>query len=326
MKLFRSMFAWMLLASVAPVAVFAGLVLAALAGSASAPPLAPLLRAGGVAALLSFALAALLAAHQARRVAIPVRRCVAGALEIARGRFGSQVTGVPPRSEVADLAYTFNYMSRELAAYDGENRRLIGELEAGWLATIRSLASAIDAKDPHTRGHSGRVSELSVEVARELGLEGKTLDTVAWGGLLHDIGKIGVPEPVLGKRDSLTPDEQAVMRAHPTTGAEILRGVSFLDEAAKAVRHHHERWDGNGYPDALAGEEIPLVARIVGAADTFDACTSERPYQPAMPISQALAILARLRGAQLDPAVHDALVRVIRRRVEARPAAAAAAG
>jgi putative nucleotidyltransferase with HDIG domain len=281
------------------------------------------LQAAGAAAALSLALAAWIATVQARRVADPIRCCVTGALDIARGRFGTEVT-VTVKNEVADLAYTFNHMSRELASYDAENRRLIRELEAGWLSTIRSLASAIDAKDPYTRGHSGRVSELACEIARELGLEGKALDAAAWGGLLHDVGKIGVPEAILGKREVLTPAERAVMCAHPATGAEIVRGVAFLEDAARAVRSHHERWDGQGYPDRLAAEEIPLVARIVGAADTFDACTSERPYQPAMSTARALEVLAALRDAQLDPRVHDALVRVIRRREEAQPRASEA--
>jgi len=325
MRLFRSLFLWMLLAGALPIAAFTLLLVAALVGSHAAPPLGPVLKAAGGAAVLSLALAAWLAAVQARRVADPIRRCVAGALDIAQGRFGSQVT-VAVKHEVADLAYTFNHMSRVLESYDAENRRLIGELEAGWLATIRSLASAIDAKDPYTRGHSGRVSELAGELARELGLEGKALDAVAWGGLLHDVGKIGVPEPILGKRDSLTPAELEVMREHPAIGAEILRGVAFLHDAARAVRNHHERWDGHGYPDGLAGEEIPFVARIVGAADTFDACTSERPYQPAMTTARALEVMADLRGEQLDPRVHDALVRVIQRRADARERAAEAVG
>jgi putative nucleotidyltransferase with HDIG domain len=311
MRLFRSLFRWMLLASALPLAAFAAALLWALARHPSGSPFEPLVRAGALAGALALLVAALLAAGAARGVARPVRQCVTGALEIARGRFGHQVP-VEVKNEVGELAYTFNHMSRQLASYDAENRRLIAELEAGWLATIRSLASAIDAKDPSTRGHSQRVSDLALAVGRELSLAPHELEALSWGGLLHDVGKIGVPEAILGKRDALTAEERAVVREHPAIGAEIVRDVEFLRAAAPAVRSHHEWFDGRGYPDGLAGEAIPLVARVVGAADTFDACTSERPYQPAMTLDEALGVLARLRGTQLDPRVHDALVRVVR--------------
>lgn len=312
MRLSRTLFGWMFVASVVPLAAFALLLASGFADSGG-PPLGPMIRASLGAAALSLGAAALLSARVATKLAEPVRQCVTGALEIARGRFGHQVS-VSVRNEVGELAYTFNHMSRELATYDTENRRLLREVEEGSLATIRSLASAIDAKDPYTRGHSERVSALAAQIGRELGLAGRELDAVAWGGLLHDIGKIGVPEAVLGKCDSLTSAEREVMRAHPAIGAEILRGAAFLRDASAAVRSHHERWDGMGYPDGLAGEAIPLVARIVGAADTFDACTSDRPYQPAMSTERALEVMVALRGAQSDPRVLDALVAVVRRR------------
>jgi putative nucleotidyltransferase with HDIG domain len=320
MRLFRALFAWMLVASLVPLAGMLALVLLQPQGASAGS----LLRAGTITAALSLCVSAILAARVAARIADPVRGCVAGALEIARGRFGHEVP-VAVKNEIGDLAYTFNHMSRELAGYDAENRRLIAELEAGWVATITSLASAIDAKDPYTRGHSQRVSELAVEIGRELGLSGRELDALSWGGLLHDIGKIGVPEAILGKAAKLTDAEREVMRAHPEIGAEIVRGAEFLREGAKAVLHHHERWDGGGYPLRLAGEQIPLAARIVGAADTFDAITSDRPYQPAKTTGAALDILGRLRGTQLDPRVHDALVAVLRRRAGAAPEAAEAA-
>jgi putative nucleotidyltransferase with HDIG domain len=311
MRLFRSLFVWMLLASALPLAVFAAAFLWAIGSHPSDPPLGPLLRAAAVSGAVTLALAAAFAAVAARGLARPVREVVTGALEIARGHFGHQVR-VEVRNEVGELAYTFNHMSRELASYDAENRRLIGELEAGWLATTRSLVSAIDAKDPHTRGHSQRVAELAVAVGRELGLGAAELEALERGGLLHDVGKIGVPEAILGKRDALTAEERATMREHPAIGAAILCDAEFLRAAMPAVRSHHEWYDGRGYPDGLAGDEIPLVARIVAAADTFDACTSDRPYQPAMTRDEALEVLARLRGAQLDPRVHEALVRVVR--------------
>ncbi len=306
MRLFRSILLLMLLAGAVPSAVLGWI----LARQASVP-LESVLAAGLVALVVSAALSAWFA----RRLARPVKDCVRGALDIARGRFGRQVP-VTVRNEVGELAYTFNHMSRELESYDRENRQLIAALEAGYLATLRSLASAIDAKDPSTRGHSQRVSELAVAIGRELQLEEGVLKTLAYGGLLHDIGKIGVPEAILHKAGALAKDEMEQMRAHPAVGAEILRGVEFLRDAMPAVRSHHERWDGSGYPDGLAGEAIPLVARIVNAADTFDACTSLRPYQQVMTLQDALAVLHKLRGTQIDPAVCDALLRVAQRRAD----------
>jgi len=277
-----------------------------------------MLRSALVAALIALVLAMALSSWFARRLARPVAECVRGALDIARGRFGRQVQ-VTVKNEVGELAYTFNHMSRELESYDRENQQLIAALEAGYLATIRSLASAIDAKDPSTRGHSQRVAELSAAIGRELGLPEPDLKALAYGGLLHDVGKIGIPESILHKASSLAEHEMALMREHPAIGAEILRGVDFLRGALPAVRSHHERWDGTGYPDRLLGERIPLVARIVNAADTFDACTSVRPYQTVKDTAEAVGILVGLRGKQIDPAVCDALVRVIQ---SGRPAPA----
>lgn len=265
--------------------------------------------AGG---LLSFVLAVILGAWFARGISRPVSELVKGALEIARGHFGREVK-VEVKNEIGDLAYTFNHMSRELKSYDDENRRLIAALEAGYLDTIRSLAGAIDAKDAYTRGHNQRVAELAVEIGQEMRADDKTLRALAYGGLLHDVGKIGIPEPVLRKEVPLDEAEMLLMREHPVIGAEIVRGVEFLRDAVPAIRSHHERWDGAGYPDGLRGEAIPLVARIVNAADTWDACTSSRPYQPAMGAEEVVRILARLRGTQIDPTVHDALIAVLNR-------------
>lgn len=302
-----------LLSSAFPTAVAAGLLVARhglLDGRAAAV----------VAA--SLGLSAALAALVARGVTRPLAECVRAALEIARGRFGSQAH-LSARNEIGDLAYAFNHMSRELAAYDGENRRLIQALERGYLETIRSLAAAVDAKDPYTRGHSDRVAALSVEIGREMGFSGGALKTLEYGGILHDIGKIGIPDAILAKRGTLTLEEMALIRDHPAIGAEIVGGVEFLKDALPCVLSHHERWDGTGYPRGIAGANIPLLARIVNIADTWDACTSRRPYQEPIPTDVVVAILEGLRGAQTDPAVHDALLGVLRR-VGALPADSAA--
>jgi putative nucleotidyltransferase with HDIG domain len=308
-RLFRSVATLVLLASALPAALALALV------SRGHRPIDPDTLAAGSAAL---GLAALLAALVARRITSPLGEVVRGALEIARGRFGREVKAVG-RNELSDLAYTFNHMSRELASYDAENHRLIAALERGYLDTIRSLAAAVDAKDPYTRGHAARVATLSVEIGRELGLDGETLQALEYGGILHDIGKIGIPDAILSKAGTLAADEMEAIRAHPRIGAEIVQGVAFLAGALPAIRSHHERWDGSGYPDGLAGDAIPLIARILNVADTFDACTSRRPYQAPVTADEAEAILERLRGIQTDPAVHDALVRVLAsRRVSPR--------
>ncbi len=312
MRLFRSILVLTLVAALLPDVILGSILLRlrhqpggeALGGSALHVAIA-----FGFAVFLSIVLSAFFARWLTR----PVSACVRGALEIARGRFGHQVD-VTVRNEVGELAYAFNHMSRELESYDRHNRELLAAIEAGYLATLRSLASAIDAKDPSTHGHSQRVAELSLAIGHEMGVDAPTLKALSFGGLLHDIGKIGVAEAILHKAGRLDPAEIDRMREHPAIGAEILRGIEFLGLALPAVRSHHERWDGSGYPDGLAGEAIPMVARIVNAADTFDACTTPRSYQRTLSDEEALAVMARLRGAQVDPAVCDALVRVVQRR------------
>jgi HD-GYP domain-containing protein (c-di-GMP phosphodiesterase class II) len=310
MRLSRALLLLVLLASAAPILLLGWMLVEARGGVDAA---------AAAAVLACLALAAVAAGLLARSVTRPIAECVRGALEIARGRFGRQVS-VRAGNEIGDLAYTFNHMSRELASYDAENRRLIEALGQGYLDTIRSLASAIDAKDPYTHGHSQHVADLAVEIGREMGLAPEVIQALEYGGVLHDIGKIGMPDAILAKVTPLTADERDLARTHPGVGSEIVSGVKFLAAAAPAIRSHHERWDGKGYPEGLAGEDIPLVARIVNAADTWDACTSNRPYQKAFTAEEALAIMAGLRGTQLDPAVHDALVSVIRRRQSAQPA------
>jgi putative nucleotidyltransferase with HDIG domain len=303
MKLFRVLFLLVLLAAVAPLSLLA-LALRAKGIEVASPTLA-----AGLAAVL---LALLISLVMARRVTTPLDELVRGALDIARGRFGRQVVHAG-RTELSDLAYTFNFMSRQLERYDSDNTRLYEALERAYLETIRALASAIDAKDPYTRGHSDRVAKLAVEIGRELGLDDADLRVLEFSGILHDVGKIGIPEHVLQKPARLTPEEYLVVRSHAAIGAEIVEGVEFLKTAEPAIRHHHERWDGKGYPDGLAGEAIPLIARIINAADTWDACTSERPYHPARSATEVFSIMAQLRGAQLDPDVHDATLRVLLR-------------
>jgi len=263
--------------------------------------------------LMALGLAGLLSALFSRQLTRPIERFRSGAMELARGAFGVKVEATQ-NNELGDLARTFNYMSEQLAAYDAENRALYQSLEDGYLETIVALANSIDSKDSYTRGHSQRVADISVEIGRELGMNEIELRQLRYGGILHDVGKIGIVDAILCKQDRLTDDEMEVMRGHPEIGDQIIGAVTFLSAVRAAVRSHHERWDGSGYPDKLVGTDIPRIARIVACADTFDACTSTRPYQKAMPLDVAVGILDRLSGKQLDPDVVDALKRVLSER------------
>jgi len=178
--------------------------------------------------------------------------------------------------------------------------------------TVRSLVAALDARDRDTRGHSERVSELALEVALEIGVPEGSDDArnIQWGSLLHDVGKIAVPDAILRKPDSLSDEEWEIMRAHPVAGYEILRSVEFLAPAADIVLAHHERFDGSGYPARLAGDEIPLGARIFAIADAFDAMTSDRYYRAGVSAEETLAELVKHSGSQFDPAVVRAFLRV----------------
>ncbi|MDT0611691.1 HD-GYP domain-containing protein [Streptomyces lancefieldiae] len=180
-------------------------------------------------------------------------------------------------------------------------------------ATIRALVQAVDIKDGYTRGHSERVGQASMMIARELGMDDERVETLRFAGILHDVGKLGVPTRLLRKDGPLTPEERRVIELHPEYGHEMVRGIRFLGEARAAVLHHHERLDGSGYPYGLAGDRIPESARVVAVADAFDAMTSTRSYSRARPVAAAVAELERCAGAHFDPRMVGALVRALGR-------------
>lgn len=188
-------------------------------------------------------------------------------------------------------------------------------LKDGSLATIQALAAAVDAKDTYTQGHSQRVARYAAELAAYVGLSKADVDLVFTAGSLHDVGKIGVPDAILKKAGRLTDEERAVMETHPVLGEVIVRKAPQLAATLPGVRNHHERWDGKGYPDGLAGENIPLIARILAVADTFDAMTSDRPYREGMAWEVALEEIAKGAGTQLDPVLARAFVEMMRARV-----------
>jgi putative nucleotidyltransferase with HDIG domain len=180
-------------------------------------------------------------------------------------------------------------------------------------ATIRALVQAVDIKDGYTRGHSERVGQASMMIARELGMDDARVEVLRFAGILHDVGKLGVPTRLLRKDGPLTPEERRVIELHPEYGHEMVRGIGFLGEARAAVLHHHERLDGSGYPYGLRGGQIPESARVVAVADAFDAMTSTRSYRRARPVPAALEELERCAGAQFDPRMVAALAGALAR-------------
>ncbi len=197
--------------------------------------------------------------------------------------------------------------SETSAANPAELRRFAQE---GSFATIEALAAAVDAKDPYTEGHSRRVAEYARDLARFIGQKPEFVDLVFRSGTLHDVGKIGVPDAILKKPGRLDPEEQAIMETHPVLGELIALKAPQLQPLLPGVRHHHERFDGKGYPDQLAGEAIPLVARILAVADTYDAMTSDRPYRKGLAVEIALGEIAKGAGSQFDPGLAEAFVRM----------------
>lgn len=205
----------------------------------------------------------------------------------------------------ASQAQLMRYADDLRIAFQSERSRR-QELQRAYLDTIRMLAAATEARDPYTGGHLERVTGYTLAIARALGWSHEQLDQAEMGAILHDIGKIAIRDAVLRKTGPLLPEEWAHMRTHPEVGARILRGISFLEPIIPYVRHHHERFDGTGYPDGLAGEDIPIGGRLIAVADAFDAMTSTRPYRPARSDEVALAELRAGAGSQFDPQIVEA--------------------
>ncbi|MBE3129109.1 MAG: HD-GYP domain-containing protein, partial [Acidobacteria bacterium] len=184
-------------------------------------------------------------------------------------------------------------------------------LEEAYVSTVRVVAAAIDARDSYTHGHSTRVSELVVALARELGMSGQELDDIEISCLFHDVGKIKISDAILHKAGKLAPDEWEEMKKHAEYGAEILRKAPSLRRFIPAVRHHHEWYDGSGYPDGLSGERIPREAAIISLADAYDAMTSDRPYRQAMTKAKALNTIREFAGKQFSPDLTPVFLRTV---------------
>lgn len=224
-----------------------------------------------------------------------------------------EVTGVLTLGSKRPSAFTMDdFLTAEKLSYQIaialENARLVTGLEELFLGTLKTLSDVIDAKSPWTRGHSERVTRLAIELARELGIDQEEIGQIEIAGLLHDIGKIGTYETILDKPGQLTPDEKELIKKHPGKGAEILWPIKQLHHIIPAIRHHHEFYDGQGYPDGLKELEIPLMARILAVADTFDAMCADRPYRKGKPVNEVIDEVKRFSGSQFDPAVVKALL------------------
>jgi putative nucleotidyltransferase with HDIG domain len=218
------------------------------------------------------------------------------------------------RRDLIEPAETQAWLKQEIVQRGAELRRERGNLERISVATLEALVNALEAKDPYLRGHSARVADLSAMVASEMGLSDEQVENVRTAGRLHDIGKIGIRESVLHKHGPLTSEEFDHVKSHVLLGAQILAPLQHLREVISFVRSHHERHDGTGYPDGLVGDAIPLGARIIGAAEVFDALTTSRPYQDRMTQEEAVSRMRDLVGTVISPDVHRALGAVISRR------------
>jgi len=231
----------------------------------------------------------------------------------ARG-FGANLLALTPLAWLMSLIYQVAWWAALLFALPLYTTRVAYnqfiEMREMFTQTIGALAGAVDKRDPYTSKHSHRVKQIAVDIGREMRVTEPELEALEWGGLLHDVGKIGVPDSVLLKQERLTREERMIMNAHPVLGAEIIAPVTKLAPELPIIRHHHEWYNGSGYPDRLLGDEIPKLARILHVADAFEAMTAQRPYRMTpLTAEQALGELRKFAGIQFDPVVVDAFVR-----------------
>ncbi len=237
----------------------------------------------------------------------PVRELAAGAHRIAGGDF-SQRINVRSRTELGELGDSFNQMTDRLENFIEDLRNAAEDNRQLFLGTVKALAAAIDGKDPYTRGHSERVARFSIAIGESLGLPDDELEKLRISALLHDVGKIGIDDNILKKPAALTDEEYEIMKGHPQKGYKIMSQIPAMRDFLPGMHMHHEMMDGRGYPQGLKAEQIPMQARIVSVADTFDAMTTDRPYQQGMALEDALARIKTFIGTRYDETVVAALV------------------
>ena len=249
--------------------------------------------------LLSALIALLIGFFFARKLSHPVQELAAAAHRIAYGDFSKRIE-VRSKTELGDLGDSFNLMTDQIERYINELQSSARENRELFLGTVKSLAAAIDGKDPYTRGHSERVSRMSVAVAQRLGIPDDEVEKIRISALLHDVGKIGIDDNILKKPSALTEEEYEIMKEHPQKGYKIMSQIPAMKEFLPGMYMHHEMVNGQGYPQGLKGDEIPLMARIVAVADTFDAMTTDRPYQRAMKFEEAVNRIESYVGTRYD--------------------------
>ena len=247
----------------------------------------------------------------ARAITNPIQQLAESTHSIAKGDFSKKIQ-IKSRTEIGELAETFNKMTDDLELYIQQIRKAGEDNKALFEGTIQALAAAVDERDPYTRGHSQRVTDYSVVLARTLGLDEITIErTIRISAQLHDVGKIGIDDKVLKKPGFLTPEEFEIMKQHTVKGFNIMKSIEPMRDMLPGLKHHHEQWDGNGYPDRLKGEAIPLIARIIAVADTLDAMTTDRPYQQALTFEFAVEKINKNASIKYDPAVVKAFNQAI---------------
>lgn len=239
-------------------------------------------------------------------VTSPIQSLAGGARAIAAGDFSKRIT-VRTSTEIGQLAEDFNSMAEQIQRYINDLKFAANENRQLFLGTVRALAEAIDGKDPYTRGHSERVMQYSVLIAQYMGLNDDEVEDIRIASILHDVGKIGIEDRILKKPAALTEDEYTVMKGHPQKGANIMSQIPQMKKYVPGMYYHHECMDGKGYPLGLKGDQIPMMARIISVADTFDAMTTNRPYQRAMEPDFAVQRIHTFSGTRYDPVVVKAL-------------------
>jgi putative nucleotidyltransferase with HDIG domain len=243
----------------------------------------------------------------------PIRELSTGVAELRDGA-RTRPLRVYSQDELGRLTSSFNDMMAQITAQKDTLRRYAQDLEEAYVSTVRVLAAAIDARDTSTLGHSTRVAQLSMELGRDLGFDASQLEELEIASLFHDVGKIKIPDSILLKKDRLDPAEQLEMKRHPEYGAEILSKAGSLLRYIPAVKHHHECFDGSGYPDGLSGDEIPPAAAVIGLADMYDAMTSDRPYRDRLSDKEAQAEILGLAQRQFDPDLVERFVGLLKKR------------
>jgi HD-GYP domain-containing protein (c-di-GMP phosphodiesterase class II) len=261
---------------------------------------------------IALAVAILAAIVFASGIARPVRVLAERTREIANGNYHQRVE-LKTHNEIGELAENFNAMSGAIESAVEQLRKAAHENHLLFINSVRMLAAAIDAKDPYTRGHSERVARYSIAIGKNLELGEQDMRNLRISALLHDVGKIGIDDRILRKPGALSEDEFEVMKGHPAKGAAIMSGVAQLIDIIPGMKYHHEKWSGGGYPDGLTAEEIPMQARIVAIADTFDAMTTNRPYQKAMELNYVVEKIKSFAGTRFDPHVVEAFTNAVRR-------------